>query len=81
MSMQHEMAVAGGATPNFFELGLACSIGEGRVNLVEAHKWFNIAAAKGDPMAARRREELAEEMTRAEIAAALKAAREFLSRH
>jgi len=81
MSMQQQVAVANGGTQNFFELGLACSIGEGRVNMVEAHKWFNIAAAKGDPMAARHREELAEEMTRAEIAAALKAAREFLSRH
>jgi TPR repeat protein len=79
--MHQEMALANGAPQNFFELGLACSIGEGRVNLVDAHKWFNIATAKGDPMAARHREELAEEMTRAEIAAALKAAREFLSRH
>jgi hypothetical protein len=51
------------------------------VNLVEAHKWFNIAAAQGDQMAARHREELAEEMTREEIAAALRAAREFLRRH
>jgi len=67
---------------NFFELGLACSIGrEGRIDLIEAHKWFNIAAARGDRTAAQHREELAIEMSREEIAAALKAAREWISRH
>ena len=67
---------------NFFELGLACSIGrEGRIDLIEAHKWFNIAALRGDKVAAQHREEVASEMTRGEIAAALKAAREWISRH
>jgi TPR repeat protein len=82
MSMQAEMIVANEMPQSFFELGLAHSIGAGgSVNLVEAHKWFNIAAAQGDRMAARHREELAEEMTKEEIAAALRAAREFLRRH
>jgi TPR repeat protein len=67
---------------SFFERGLAYSVGrDGQVDLVEAHKWFNIAAAQGDRKAALHREELAEEMSRAEIAAALKAAREWISRH
>jgi TPR repeat protein len=67
---------------SFFELGLACSVGrEGRIDLIEAHKWFNIAAARGDKSAAAHREEVAREMTREEIAAALKAAREWISRH
>jgi hypothetical protein len=68
---------------NFFERGLACSAGRdgAAVDLIEAHKWFNIAAAHGDMKAALHREELAEEMSRTEIAAALRAAREWISRH
>ncbi|MDQ3559490.1 MAG: hypothetical protein M3453_09960 [Pseudomonadota bacterium] len=67
---------------SFFERGLAFSAGrEGRVDLIEAHKWFNIAAAKGDRMAARHREEVAGEMSREQIAQALRAAREWISRH
>jgi TPR repeat protein len=82
MSIHAEMTVASEMPQSFFELGLAHSIGSaGSVNLIEAHKWFNIAAAQGDRMAARHREELAEEMTKEEIAAALRAAREFLRRH
>lgn len=82
MSTQAQMASAGGVAETFFERGLAFSIGRaGQVNLVEAHKWFNIAAAQGDRMAARHREELAAEMSREEIAAALRAAREWISRH
>ena len=67
---------------NYFELGLACSIGKmGHIDLIEAHKWFNIAALRGDRTAARHREELAAEMSREEIAAALRAAREWISIH
>jgi uncharacterized protein len=77
MSLQIE---AGCVPANFFELGLAYSTGrEGQVDLIEAHKWFNIAAARGDRMAAQHREELASEMSHAEIAAALRAAREWIS--
>jgi len=82
MSMHAQLSLADAMPQSFFEMGLACSIGRpGQTNLIEAHKWFNIAAAQGDAMAARHREELAEEMSRVEIAAALRAAREFLSRH
>jgi hypothetical protein len=82
MSMQVETSVAGDLPGSFFELGLAYSTGrEGQVDLIEAHKWFNIAAARGDRMAAQHREELAGEMTREEIAAALRAAREWISHH
>ena len=65
-----------------YELGVAYSTGSGGtpVDLIEAHKWFNIAAARGDLVAARHREEVASEMTREEIAAALRAAREWISR-
>ncbi len=82
MSMQMQTGTAGDTPQSFFELGLACSTGrEGPVDLVEAHKWFNIAAARGDRLAAERREELANEMSREEIAAALRAAREWISLH
>lgn len=82
MSMQVETSAIGGTQVNPFELGLAYSTGrEGQVDLVEAHKWFNIAAARGDRLAAEHREELAGEMSREEIAAALRAAREWISLH
>lgn len=70
------------STENFFERGLAFASGRtGQVDLIEAHKCFNLAAASGNPGAARRREELATEMSRDQIAEALRAAREWLSRH
>ena len=81
MSAVH-LHVAGEMPESLFERGLAFSVGRaGRVDLIEAHKWFNIAAAKGDAMAARHREEVASEMTREEIASALRAAREWISHH
>ncbi len=82
MSAQFQMSSAGDMPESFFERGLAYSAGrEGHVDLIEAHKWFNIAAAKGDRMAARHREEVAGEMSREQIAQALRAAREWISRH
>jgi uncharacterized protein len=80
MNLQIETGGIHEVPHNFFELGLAYSTGrEGRIDLVEAHKWFNIAAARGDRVAAQHREELASEMSREEIAAALRAAREWIS--
>lgn len=66
----------------FFRMGMACSLGEGTApDLVSAHKWFNIAALKGYRDAARYRREVAEEMSAEEIAAAQRAAREWLTVH
>lgn len=65
-----------------FRRGIAFAAGRvGQVDLIEAHKCFNLAAAAGDAGAARMREEIAAEMTRDQIAEALRAAREWLSRH
>jgi len=65
-----------------FSLGMIYSAGAGvAVDLVQAHKWFNIAAAKGLADAARMRGEVAAEMSSAEIAEAQRAARAFLSLH
>jgi TPR repeat protein len=64
------------------ERGMALATGRaGRVDLVEAHKWFNLAAVSGDRSAARRREEIAREMSRDEVQEALRAARAWLARH
>ena len=60
--------------------GIEFATGRGsKVDYVEAHKWFNIAAAQGDKTAAERREELAAEMSKDEIAEALRAARQWMS--
>ena len=66
----------------FFELGMMYSTGRlGSTDLVSAHKWFNIAALSGVADAIRQRREIAAEMSEAEIAAAQRAAREWLTRH
>lgn len=63
-----------------YKLGLSYSTGQGApLDLVEAHKWFNLAAMKGSHEAKAYRTELAEQMTKSEIAAAQRAAREWLS--
>lgn len=71
------------ATPEVaFQLGLNAAVGiDTEADLVEAHKWFNIAALRGMTEARLRRQELAELMTQAQVAAAQKAAREWLERH
>lgn len=62
-----------------FELGMMYSVGrEVPIDLVTAHKWFNLAAAKGNTEAARLRREIADQMSDAEIAAAQRAARDWL---
>jgi uncharacterized protein len=64
-----------------FQLGLSAAVGlEADPDLVEAHKWFNIAAARGVMEARLRRQELSVLMSQAQIAAAQKAAREWLER-
>ena len=50
-------------------------------DLVEAHKWFNIAAVRGNREAIRLRQEIAAEMSAAEISAAQRAARDWLALH
>ena len=63
-----------------FDLGIVYSSGaEGiDVDLVEAHKWFNIAAVSGSERAQECRAEISEEMTAREIIEAQKAARAWL---
>lgn len=66
----------------FLELGILYSVGRSvPVDRVEAHKWLNIAAARGCREAVALRSELASEMSAAEIAAAQRNARLWLSVH
>lgn len=66
---------------NLFELGLSHATGVGaEVDYVEAHKWFNIAALRGDCEAKQRRQELTAMMTQSQVSAAQRAAREWLLR-
>ena len=75
-----EFAAQGGQHDALFELGLSfCTGRDGTVDLVEAHKWFNIAAMRGNDEAKRYRCELARDMSKAEIIRAQKRAREWLS--
>jgi uncharacterized protein len=65
-----------------FSLGIMYSVGrEVPVDLVTAHKWFNLAAAKGNAEAVRLRREIADQMSEAEIAVAQRAARDWLKSH
>ena len=62
-----------------FQLGIASSTGrDGEPDLVAAHKWFNLAAMQGNGQAARYRQEIALELTAAQVALAQRAAREWI---
>jgi TPR repeat protein len=64
-----------------YDLGIAFSTGSGGVNvdLIEAHKWFNLAALNGSVQAQECRADIAEEMTAREIAEAQRQARAWLA--
>ena len=65
-----------------FERGLYWASGRsGVVNLVAAHKWFNLAALKGRADAIAMRREVAELMSEAEIADAQREARTWMTSH
>jgi TPR repeat protein len=65
------------AARKFFDLGMTCATGAG--DLVSAHKWFNLAAMHGDKQASALRVEIAAELSESEIAAAQRAARDWLA--
>ena len=75
------MPVAETAIPDvLFERGLYWASGRsGVVNLVAAHKWFNLAALKGRVEAIALRREVAEMMSDVEIAIAQRAARAWMT--
>ncbi len=73
-------AAAQGDCSAFYDLGVAYSTGSHGVacDLVEAHKWFNLAAARGHEEAAWCRADISDEMTAREIAEAQRRARQWL---
>lgn len=74
-----ESAAEGSSSDALFELGMMYAIGRNvDPSLVIAHKWFNLAALKGNETALNYRKEIASEMSKAEIAVAQKLAREWL---
>jgi len=77
------IAVEATAIPDvLFERGLYWASGRsGVVNLVAAHKWFNLAALKGRTDALPLRREVAELMTELEIAIAQREARAWMTAH
>ena len=81
-SQGSEAAALGGGADALFELGLMyCTGRDVMLDLVEAHKWFNLAALRGNEDARRYRTELSSEMTRAQIGRAQRAARQWLACH
>jgi TPR repeat protein len=74
-------AAARGDTTAYFDLGVAYSTGSqgAACDLVEAHKWFNLAAVAGHEQAQQCRADVADEMSAREIAEAQRRAREWLS--
>jgi uncharacterized protein len=65
-----------------FERGMYWASGRaGIVDLVAAHKWFNLAALKGRVDAVPMRREVAELMSESEIAKAQREARAWMTMH
>lgn len=73
-------AAAQGDITSYFDLGVAYSTGSqgAECDLVEAHKWFNLAASKGHEEASWCRADISDEMTAREIAEAQRRAREWM---
>jgi TPR repeat protein len=79
--MESRLADAAAGDPDaLYELGIACSSGSDgmSVDLIEAHKWFNLAALNGSIRGQECRAEIASEMTAREIAEAQRQARAWL---
>ena len=77
---QYERDAKEGRADALYNLGLAYSTGQGvGVDMVAAHKWFNLAAVRGVEAAKNWRNQLATEMSSGQIAEAQKLAREWLN--
>ena len=75
-----ELAALTGAVDALFELGMMYSTGRDvEPDLITAHKWFNLAALRGNKAALEYRKELAHEMSQFDVAEAQRRAREWMS--
>lgn len=74
-------AAAAGETIALYDLGVIYSTGShgAEYDLVEAHKWFNLAASRGHEEASWCRADISDEMTAREIAEAQRRARDWLA--
>lgn len=74
-------AAAQGDISAYFDLGVVFSTGSNGVacDLIEAHKWFNLASVGGHEEAQMCRADISDEMSAREIAEAQRRAREWLS--
>ena len=76
----HQAVREAGHSEDLYKLGLIYATGQGgATDYVQAHMWFNLAAARGSDAAKDSRRELSDMMSSAEIAQAQKLAREWLS--
>lgn len=73
-------AASRGAPDAYFDLGIAYSTGTDGcdIDMIEAHKWFNLAALAGVTEGHLLRAEIARDMDREEIAEAQRAARAWI---
>lgn len=80
------LVTTGGSEPQLaqalYQLGLNYATGHGvERDLVEAHKWLNLASVHGNRAAMVDRDDVARELSRREIRRALKLAREWNATH
>jgi TPR repeat protein len=77
-----QMMAANGGADTLYNLGMMYCIGRDvEINMVEAHKWLNLAALRGSKEAKSVRSEISAEMSAQEIAEAQKQARSWLQLH
>jgi TPR repeat protein len=79
--LSHMALALDGDSHACFDLGVAYSTGASglEVDLVQAHKWFNIAAMSGSREGQHCRAEISQEMTRTDIAEAQRQARAWMA--
>ena len=76
---QYERDAKEGRAEALYNLGLAYSTGQGvGVDMIAAHKWFNLAAVRGVEAAKSWRNQVASELNAKQIAEAQRLAREWL---
>ena len=74
-------AAAHGDSDAYYELGVTYSTGSQGIgcDLIEAHKWFNLAAVAGHSEAALCRADISNDLTMRQISEAQRRAREWLA--
>ncbi|MGE3829690.1 MAG: SEL1-like repeat protein [Parvibaculaceae bacterium] len=80
--MASDLSANGSSAEALFHLGMMYCIGRDVMqDYVSAHKWFNIAALRGNAAAKEYRCEISREMTAAQIAEAQRQARDWIRSH